>query len=150
MKVLIFGNQIAGLAPIDQDPSTLPVGFTIAEYAGEVPIESLYFDNGELKLLPQITFITPYVPDWSGLLSDLTGSEVWAKSFVAASTSLPANAAWTILCGTLTGINRSVPTLMFAIGALRAAMVNTEDGDFTEAQVNTINEIMADRGFPAI
>ena len=115
MKVLIFENQIAGIAPIDQDPSTLPIGYTIAEYDGDVPIGSLYFDYGELKLLPQRPSIAQYGPDWSGLLSDLRGSEVWAKSFVAASNSLAANTAWTLLCSTLTGISRSVPDLLWLL-----------------------------------
>lgn len=167
MQVFIFDNQIAGIAPDGQDPSTLPSGFTIAEYAGDVAIESLYFVNGSLELIPTkpdgayqwdgsewveiptVTFITQYGPDWSGLLSDLRGSEAWAKSFMAASTSIAANAAWTLLYGTVTN-TKHLPDLMFAIGALRIAMVDTEGGDFTEAQVNTINAIMADRGFPSI
>ena len=170
MQVLISENQIAGIAPNDQDPSTLPSGFTIAEYDGEVPIESLYFINGSLELIPPspdgnyqwngsewveippivLTFITQYGPDWSGLLSDLRGSDVWEKTFRAASSSSAANAAWTLLYGTLTGTNRYLPDLMFSIGALRSAMAATEGGDFTEAQVSTINAIMSDRGFPSI
>ena len=170
MQVLIFENQIAGITPDDQDALNLPGGFTIAEYDGEVAIESLYFDNGELKLIPEkpegnhqwsgsewveippitLTFITQYGPNWSGLLSDLRGSEVWEKSFIAASTSIAANAAWTLLCSTLTGTNMHLPDLMFSIGALRVAMINTEGGDFTADQVATINTIMADRGFPEI
>ena len=170
MKVLIADNQIAGIAPDDQDPTTLPNGFTIAEYGGEVPIEALYFDNGDLKLIPTkpdgdyqwnglewveippIVFTppSPIGPDWDGLLSDLRGSEVWAKSFVAASTSIAANSAWTLLCSTLMGTNKHVPDLIFAIGALRAAMAATDDGDYTKTQVTAINKIMIDRGFPKI
>lgn len=170
MQVLVFDNQIAGIAPEGQDPSTLPSGFTIAEYDGEVAIESLYFDNGELKLIPPspdgdyrwdgsewveippVVFppFIPIGPDWAGLLSDLRGSEVWAKSFVAASTSIAANSAWTLLYSTLTGTNRHFPDLMFSIGALRNAMAATEGGDFTADQVATINTIMTNRGFPEI
>lgn len=171
MQVLIFDNQIAGIAPDDQDALNLPSGFTIAEYDGNFPIESLYFSDGEVQVIPTsppdgnhqwsgsewveippitLTFITQYGPNWSGLLSDLRGSEVWEKSFIAASTSIAANAAWTLLCSTLTGTNRHLPDLMFSIGALRAAMINSEVGDFTADQVATINTIMVDRGFPEI
>lgn len=102
----------------------------------------------ETAELEQMAIVTP-PPDWAGLLKDLRGSEPWAKSFAAASTSIAANSAWTLLYGTLTG-TRHLPDLMFAIGALRSAMVATEGGDFTEAEVNTINAIMTSRGFPAL
>lgn len=169
MQVLIFDNQIAGIIPDGQDPLTLPSGFTIAEYLEDVAIESLYFVNGSLELIPikpegdyqwdgsewveippiDLTFITQYGPDWSGLLSDLRGSEVWEKSFIATSTSIAANSAWTLLYGTVTN-TKHLPDLMFSIGALRNAMVNTEGGDFTADQVATINTIMTNRGFPTI
>lgn len=161
MQVIIFGNQITGILPIDKDPSTLPIGYTISEYPEDVAIESLYYDNGNLNLIPpapdggynwngRVWLDFMHGPNWEGLLSDLRCSEVWAKSFVAASSSLPANAAWTVLYSTLTGISRSLPDLMYAVGALRLAMIASGEGDFTDDQVVIINTIMINRGFPKI
>lgn len=215
MKVLIFNNQITGIAPDDQDPLNLPRGFAIAEYDGNLPIESLYFSDGEIKEIPPCPtegnyqwngsewiesapivispirpegnyqwngsewiespafsvpttrpdgnyqwngsgwveippiVIPPIGPNWAGLLSDLRGSEAWAKSFGAASVSIAANSAWTLLYGTVTN-TKHLPDLMFSIGALRSAMASSEVGDFTDSEIDSINAIMTDRGFPEI
>jgi hypothetical protein len=88
-------------------------------------------------------------PDWDGLASDLRSSDIWAKSFKAASISIVANSAWTLLYGTLTS-TKHLQDLMFAITALRSAMAMTDEGDFTKSQIKELNKIMESRGFPKI
>jgi hypothetical protein len=165
MQLLIFENQIAGLFPDNGDTDNLPIGFTIEEYDGNLPIESLYFSDGEVKPIPPrpegdyrwngsewaeipaiaLTPPTPIGPDWGGILSDLRGSELWQKTFEAASSSIAVNAAWTVLQSSLVSTHHA-GDLEFSIGALRAAMRDA-GGDFSRTEVRALNKILADRGF---
>jgi hypothetical protein len=164
MRLLVLDGLIAGIAGAEVEESSLPTGFTIAEYAEEVPIESLYFLDGEVNPIPDRPsdrhhwngkewveliiqeVIASQASDWEGLLSDLRSSVFWQKAFQAASTSLPANAAWTVLQSSLTATRHS-EDFEFAIGALRRAMAAGDGGDFTQNQIKMLNKMLADRGF---
>lgn len=168
MQFLISENQIVGVFPEGENSNNLPTGFTIADFEIESSIESVYFADGRVQLIPdrpsenhvwignkwsEILLAPPnlidFDPDWVGLISDLRGSQIWVKSFEAASTSIAANSAWTLLYGTLTTTN-NLDDLAFSISSLRSAMKLTDGGDFTKAQLKSLNKMMTDRGFPEI
>jgi hypothetical protein len=147
MKLLISDGFIAGTAE-GVDSSSIPLGFTIAEYPNTVPIESLYCSDGEVQPIPpkpsenchwngiewvEIVLLNTAIengPDWDGLVSNLRSSDIWEKSFKAASMSIAANSAWTLLYGTLTS-TKHLQDLIFAITALRSAMAMTDEGDLS-------------------
>lgn len=162
MRLLIFDGAIAGEA-IGMNPESLPAGFSIVEFDGYAPIEGLYYFDEEIRLIPEkpsdrhfwkgsewIEVVIEPLPieraaDWDGLLADLRGTELWRRTFEAASTSIAANAAWTVLQNTLTS-TRHPEDFEFAIGALRSAMA-AGNGDFTQNQVETLNRLLSDRSF---
>lgn len=163
MNLLIAEESIVGTCE-EIDESRLPSGFKILEFPEETPIENLYYSEGKIfkkpekpsedhfwsnthwGLLRNRNLVSSMIgSDWDGLLGDLRGSDIWRRSFEAASTSIAANAAWTLLQSTLVS-TRHPDDFKFAIEALRQAM-RASTGDFTKSQVVDLNEILSKRNF---
>lgn len=84
-------------------------------------------------------------PDWS-LAGHLRGSQIFAKSFAAASEVLPASTAFNLLLSSLQWQNLN--DLRFAFNALRAAMPSTTAGDFTVEELQTVSDLLTQHNFP--
>lgn len=159
MFYLISENQIIGTANTSEG---LPGDWIEADLGPDSSV--LYLESGEIKRKPDrpsdrhywepetlqwalaiATLESPPQTDWDGFVSDLRGSEIWVKTFQAACTSIPANAAWTLIQNTLTS-TRHPEDLEFAIATIRSVM----SPDFTEEDIATLNKILKDRGFSIV
>ncbi|MBW4443070.1 MAG: hypothetical protein KME10_17890 [Plectolyngbya sp. WJT66-NPBG17] len=145
-------NQICGTT---DDPTLELAGFQVVKGVDDLPAEMLFWDGFEIQIKParpsdlhfwqnnQWTlpeFTAPVTENWTGLIDSLRGTLIWQKSFTAAGRTVRANAAWTLLYGTLTS-TQSLPDLAFAIAELREAMRGiTAIGDFTSEELDSLNQ----------
>lgn len=100
-----------------------------------------------VELSPPSMEIAPIFQNWDGLLTELRGSAFFAKCFGAAERTLKANAAWTLLYGTLTRTHH-LEDLMFSLFKMREAMSGIAAiGDFTDEEIEQVNKILTESGF---
>jgi hypothetical protein len=160
MIYLIDGTEIIGTANTSEG---LPNTWVEADMGTD--LSKLYLENGEIYHKPDrpsnfhhwdsskniwaiaIAHGDSVVvqEDWDGLISDLRGSDIWAKTFQAACNSLAENAAWTLIQNTLTS-TRHPSDLEFSIAALRGAM----QPDFSKAEIKKLNTLLKNRGFSIV
>lgn len=159
MYFLIQHGQIAGT--IDDPTAKIP-GFKIVEGI-DLPAEQLYWDGAKIQERPERPSSLHYWQDnqwvmvesviaqnasnWAGLVEGLRGTAAWAKTFSAAGRTLRANAAWTMLYGTLT-TTHNLADLQFAVTEMRDAMIGISTiGDFAPEELTEINELLESNGF---
>ncbi len=161
MFFLISNGAIVGTT--DQ-ADNLPEGYSAVEGV-DLPIDLIYFEDGQILEKPDRPSPThfwdeennewitqtleplPQGENWNALLAEMRGSLFFAKCFNAAERTLKANAAWTLLYGTLTRTN-DLNDLMFSLIKMREAMSGIAAiGDFTIAEIDQINQILTQSGF---
>ena len=163
---LIFDNEIAGVANTSEG---LPSGFKAVD-GPDAPLENLYWDGKKIALKPQKTNAAAYwdartkawktppeasfslppagadSPNWNMLITSLQNTPEWGRAYTAAEKTLKANASFTTLMSALTMEDEA--TLQFALTKLREAMEGiTGLGDFTPAEVQSINQKLKAAGF---
>lgn len=163
MYFLIQNGQIAGTS----DAAIEVAGLEIVEGI-DLPVDQLYWDRSAIQQRPERPSPLHYWQDnqwilpnivassviasaptanWEGLIAALRGTPIWAKTFSAAGRTVKANAAWTLLYGTLTA-TRNLEDLQFAIAEMRGAMRGVSAiGDFTPEELATLNQLLQDHGF---
>jgi hypothetical protein len=159
MLFLVSDGEIVGTT--DQ-VENLPDGYE-AVSGPDLAIEQLYFDGTAIQIkpaqpspahfwseggwrLPDVVAI-PVSENWNGLLMALRGSSFFAKCFESAERTLKANAAWTLLYGTLTRTH-NLEDLMFSLFKMREAMRGIAAiGDFTPGEIEQMNQILEANGF---
>ncbi len=141
------------------------VGRAVLEGA-DLPIAALYFDGSAILPKPDRPsdlyewdrqtheWVAPQQPlpftpqqNWEELLAQLRGSAFFAKCFNAAERTLKANAAWTLLYGTLTRTH-NLEDLQFSLYKMREALSGIAAiGDFTPEEVEALNQMLEQTGF---
>ncbi len=98
-----------------------------------------WFDAGNS---PEPADAIQSIPNWKALENSLRQSEVWAKAFGASTRTLKAQAAFSLLYGTLT-VTHNLDDLRFSIMLLREAMSSIAGlGDFTSEEISFINAVL--------
>lgn len=149
-QVMIYDNQIAGVASPDTTIDQLPTGFTLAD-APDLPLDLLYWDTTGARIMvkdPRPTdtaiwdttanawvepsaIVLPVARNWDLLIASLRHSEVWAKVYTAASAKLKTSVAFSLLMGAFA--LRSLEDLRFALSELLTyspTMFTPDDMDF--------------------
>lgn len=164
--LLIANNQIA--SPLTDEPlpeTAIPTGFLQVETAFSLPIAQLYWDGETVLVKPDRPspnhywdettkeWIAPFVPEptiapnWLGLVAALRNSAIWAKVFDAASRTLKAQNAFTLLYGTLITVH-NLDDLRLAIYLVREAMRGISAiGDFSADELAWIGDRLSENGF---
>jgi hypothetical protein len=163
MIYLIFNGSVVGVVQGDGEVS-LPEGFEEIESDLNLPSDAVFFDgvaiaekpiqpspnhvwDGTIWVAPVPSLEYPRENDWAAFAQRLKGSEAWARVYAASSRTLRANSAFTLLLNTITS-GFDTETLAFAIAQIRGAMDDIKTiGDFSESEIDSINEALSLSGF---